>query len=198
MIITRQDLISLCDDFLEDKIDKSTIQDFAINAIMSDDIEWNDNIIAETIFEWDNESINYEINKANINLWKNRLLTDKDELLIHNYWNSHIENQKDICKKYNSKWRPVNKKWIIGVSKNLEKDPINGLRHPSENGTTGWFIWTGEYQETNDFFQPMCAEHLLEKRPEIIKYLGLEVGFRFLADKKGYEDIWYDEKLKEI
>ena len=64
MIITRQDLISLCDDFLEDKIDKSTIQDFAINAIMSDDIEWNDNIIAETIFEWDNESINYEINKA--------------------------------------------------------------------------------------------------------------------------------------
>ena len=198
MIITRQDLISLCDDFLEDKIDKSTIQDFAINAIMSDDIEWNDNIIAETIFEWDNESINYEINKANINLWKNRLLTDKDELLIHNYWNSHIENQKDICKKYNSKWRPINKKWIIGVSKNLEKDPINGLRHPSENGTTGWFIWTGEYQETNDFFQPMCAEHLLEKRPEIIKYLGLEVGFRFLTDKKGYEDIWYDEKLKEI
>ena len=84
------------------------------------------------------------------------------------------------------------------MSKNLEKDPINGLRHPSENGTTGWFIWTGEYQETNDFFQPMCAEHLLEKRPEIIKYLGLEVGFRFLADKKGYEDIWYDEKLKEI
>ena len=198
MIITRQDLISLCDDFLEDKIDKSTIQDFAINAIMSDDIEWNDNIIAETIFEWDNESINYEINKANINLWRNRLLTDKDELLIHNSWNSHIENQKDICKKYNSKWRPVNKKWIIGVSKNLEKDPINGLRHPSENGTTGWFIWTGEYQETNDFFQPMCAEHLLEKRPEIIKYLGLEVGFRFLTDKKGYEDIWYDEKLKEI
>ena len=198
MIITRQDLISLCNDFLEDKIDKSTIQDFAINAIMSDDIEWNDNIIAETIFEWDNESINYEINKANINLWRNRLLTDKDELLIHNSWNSHIENQKDICKKYNSKWRPINKKWIIGVSKNLEKDPINGLRHPSENGTTGWFIWTGEYQETNDFFQPMCAEHLLEKRPEIIKYLGLEVGFRFLADKKGYEDIWYDEKLKEI
>ena len=198
MIITRQDLISLCDDFLEDKIDKSTIQDFAINAIMSDDIEWNDNIIAETIFEWDNESINYEINKANINLWRNRLLTDKDELLIHNSWNSHIENQKDICKKYNSKWRQKKKKWIIGVSKNLEKDPINGLRHPSENGTTGWFIWTGEYQETNDFFQPMCAEHLLEKRPEIIKYLGLEVGFRFLTDKKGYEDIWYDEKLKEI
>ena len=198
MIITRQDLISLCDDFLEDKIDKSTIQDFAINAIMSDDIEWNDNIIAETIFEWDNESINYEINKANINLWRNRLLTDKDELLIHNSWNSHIENQKDICKKYNSKWRPINKKWIIGVYKNLEKDPINGLRHPSENVTAVWFIWTGEYQETNDFFQPMCAEHLLEKRPEIIKYLGLEVGFRFLTDKKGYEDIWYDEKLKEI
>ena len=41
----------------------------------------------------------------------------------------------------------------------------------------------------------MCAKHLLQIRPEIIKYLGLEVGFRFLADKDGYEDIWYDKKL---
>jgi hypothetical protein len=38
----------------------------------------------------------------------------------------------------------------------------------------------------------------LQQRPEIIKYLGLDIGFRFLTDKNSYEDIWYDEKLKNI
>jgi hypothetical protein len=44
----------------------------------------------------------------------------------------------------------------------------------------------------------MCAEHLLQIRPDIIKYLGLDIGFRILTDKKGYEDIWVDEKLRVI
>ena len=86
----------------------------------------------------------------------------------------------------------------VGVSINLDKNPINGLRHPSEKGTTGWFIWTGDYSENEDFFQPMCTEHLLQVRPDIIKYLGLDVGFRFLTDNKDYEVIWYDEKVKRI
>ena len=199
MTITRQNLIDLCNKFLDDKIDKKFIQDFSWDAITSDDFEFiEDNIISETIFEWDNEDINFEINKTNIQLWKNRLLTGQDDLVRYNLWNSHIGKQKEICATHNSKWKPINKKLRVGVSSNLDKNPIHGVRHPSEERTTGWFIWTGDYSEADDFFQPMCAEHLLQIRPEIIKYLGLEVGFRFLADKDGYEDIWYDEKLKLI
>lgn len=78
----------------------------------------------------------------------------------------------------------------------MNTDPIHGLRHPEEKGTTGWYIWTGEYSESEDFFLPMCAEHLLQIRPELIKYFGLDVGYRFLIDKNGHEDVWYDEKLK--
>jgi hypothetical protein len=44
----------------------------------------------------------------------------------------------------------------------------------------------------------MCAEHLLQTRPELIKYFGLDVGYRFLIDNNGYEDVWYDEKLKNV
>lgn len=199
MKVTRQDLIELCDKFLDDKIDKATIQDFAWTAITDEDFKFNDDeIISETIFEWDNEDINFEINKTNILLWKNRLLTDQDDLVSYNSWNSHINRQKEICATHNSQWKPINKKLRVGVSANLDTDPINGLRHPNEKGTTGWFIWTGKYSKSDDFFQPMCAEHLLQKRPDIIKYLGLNVGYRFLANKNGYEDIWYDEKLKNI
>ncbi len=199
MTITRQILIDLCDKFLDEKIDKSFIQDFSWEAITSDDFEFvEDDIISDTVFEWDNEDINFEINKANIQLWKNRLLTGQDDLLNYNSWNSHIDKQKEICATQNSIWKPINKKLRIGASLDLDKDPINGLRHPSEERTTGWFIWTGEYSDSEDFFKPMCAEHLLQIRPDIIKYLGLDIGFRFLADKNDYADIWYDEKLKNI
>ena len=67
----------------------------------------------------------------------------------------------------------------------------NVLRHPGDKGTTGWFIWTGDYSEAEDFFKTMCAEHLLQIRPQIIRYLGLDVGYRFLIDNNGYEDVWY-------
>ena len=83
-------------------------------------------------------------------------------------------------------------------SDNLNLEKLNGLRHKTEKGKICWYIWSGEYSENDDFFKPICAEHLLQKRPEIIKYLGLDIGFRFISDKNGYEDIWYDEKLKNI
>lgn len=110
-------------------------------------------------------------------------------------WESHIAKQKFICDKYDSNWNPIDKNLMVGWSVNLEKNPINGLRHPKEYNETGWYIWSGEYSNDKDFFKPICAKHLFQIRPEIIKYLGLDVGFRFLADKNGYEDIWFDKDL---
>ena len=195
MKITRSDLIKVCDDFLENKIDKIDVENFASEMIYIDD-DFEDEIVAAIIFEWDNEIINYEINEVNIKLWKKWLQTDENKLLEHNSWNVHIEPQKKICKKYNSLWKPINKKFKIGISDNWNENPINGLRHSQQKGTTGWFIWSGEYSENDDFFKPICAEHLLQIRPEIIKYLGLEIGFRFLVDNKGYEDVWKDENIE--
>ena len=195
MKITRSDLIKVCDDFLKNKIDKIDVENFASEMIYIDD-DFEDEIVAAIIFEWDNEIINYEINEVNVKLWKKWLQTDENKLLEHNSWNVHIEPQKNICGKYNSLWKPINKKFKIGISDNWNENPINGLRHSQQEGTTGWFIWSGEYSDNNDFFMPICPEHLLQIRPEIIKYLGLEIGFRFLVDNKGYEDVWKDENIE--
>lgn len=195
MTITRNDLIKICDDFLDDKIKKEDIANYAWEAISNDDIEFEDDIVSDVIFSWDNEVIDFEIDKVNMNLWKNKIMTGIDRLLEHNSWNFHIESQKNICTKYNSEWRPINKKLNIGISDDYVLQPINGLRHTDEKGTTGWFIWFGEYSEDENFFKPICAEHLLKINPEIIKYLGLEIGFRFLIDKNGYEDVWKDENV---
>ena len=72
----------------------------------------------------------------------------------------------------------------IGVSENVRSTdvlPLNGLRHSAEAGTSGWFIWRGEELETaHDFFVPLHVEHLDTWCLEVIPYLALPPGWRFL------------------
>jgi hypothetical protein len=75
---------------------------------------------------------------------------------------------------------------------------MNGLRHPQENGTTGWYIWFGDkFSEAADFFEPVHTYHIYEDYPEVVKLLGLPPGYRFLlADD--YLDVWYDPSLLNV
>lgn len=86
----------------------------------------------------------------------------------------------------------------VGVSLSLidsSKYPIHGLRHPIEGDASGWYIWAGEYSEDTDFFKPLHTWHLEAKKPELLKYLGLPPGYRFLLGEEGYVDVWFDESL---
>ncbi len=77
----------------------------------------------------------------------------------------------------------------------LGKVPLNGLRHPSEAGTSGWFIWAGEeLSQADDFFDPLHVHHLESRCPEVVRYLALPPGWRFLV-APGQFDVWYDEAL---
>lgn len=110
----------------------------------------------------------------------------------------YIDSQKRICKKYNSDFTRMDEKLFIGVATALGLEPINGLHHPKHGKMNGWYVWSGEWSDADDFFEPLCLEHLIELKPEIIKYLGLDIGFRFLTDKKGYEDVWFDQNITEL
>lgn len=89
----------------------------------------------------------------------------------------------------------------VGVSKNVRSPhvyPLNGLRHPAAAGTSGWFIWRGEDLGTaDDFFVPLHVEHLTTRCPEVVPYLALPAGWRFLL-APGYEDVWFDESLLNV
>ncbi len=109
--------------------------------------------------------------------------------------------QKAVCEKYKVEWldSPLDQK--IGVAKNLMDRimPINALRHPPQNGTAGWYIWAGDtYTSDVDFWDAMHVSHLIELYPDLLKYLGLPAGYRFQIDDKGYEDVWFDEKLLNV
>jgi len=108
--------------------------------------------------------------------------------------------QKALCEKYEAEFcgSPIDLK--VGIATNVREDvaPINGFRHPQEGDTTGWYIYAGEeLSDDPDFFNPLHVEHLDEWCPQIIKYLGLPPGWRFLI-AGDYEDVWFDENLLEV
>lgn len=107
-----------------------------------------------------------------------------------------------VCLSVKAPFSPPSKNEKIGVSVSFFSDEstiIHGLRHPREEGVSGWYLWKGEYSDDKNFFQPMHLEHLLEATPELMPYLALPPGWRFLVDtNNGYEDVWRDLSLIEI
>lgn len=89
---------------------------------------------------------------------------------------------------------------IVGIARNVLTDlqPLNALRHPPAENSTGWYIWAGgEPSSSPDFFEPLHVEHLAAWCPRIVPYLGLPPGSRvMLADN--LEDVWTDPSLLEI
>jgi hypothetical protein len=104
-----------------------------------------------------------------------------------------------VCNQYQVEFVPSPGSLKVGVSLNIRSgtQPINGLRHQPVGDTTGWYIWGGEDLSTApDFFVPLHVEHLVDWCPQVIRYLGLPPGWRFLV-ADGYEDVWFDDTLLE-
>ena len=87
----------------------------------------------------------------------------------------------------------------VGIAlETLHLEPLNGLRHPAEEDTCGWYFWGGtELSQAPEFFQPLHVAHLPERCPRVLKYLALPPGWRFL-DAPGQEDVWNDPALLDV
>jgi hypothetical protein len=118
-------------------------------------------------------------------------------LNFKNYGLDLNKEQKELCERYNAPFVETPSFLKVGISLNVKDgiQPINGLRHALEGDTSGWYIWAGEnLPDDPDFFVPLHIGHLLEWCPDIIKYLGLPPGWRFL-NAPDYEDVWEDKTL---
>lgn len=83
-----------------------------------------------------------------------------------------VLEQQIVCQRFGAEFQLSDPARVIGVARNIHNDklfPINGLRHPPEGKTTGWYVWRGEELSTeDDFFQPLHVRHLHQICPEII------------------------------
>lgn len=106
--------------------------------------------------------------------------------------------QKEVCKRFGSPFVEALDSDKLGVAiATLGRVPIHGLRQNAENGTCGWYVWAGDdLSDHPEFFQPLHVSHLETRCPEILPYLGLAPGWRFLI-APDHEDVWFDPTLLE-
>jgi hypothetical protein len=83
--ITRQNLLKLCNDTLSGRLTCSDLNILAFGLIGSEYFCWDSEtedgeIIAKTLFDWDNPEINFELAVENLLLWKDYLETGNYKL----------------------------------------------------------------------------------------------------------------------
>lgn len=109
------------------------------------------------------------------------------------------EAQMAVCKQFGADFVPPLPNAKIGFANSTSGQlPINGLRHPTTVGTSGWYIWCGDsFSEARDFFETRCTDHFYEERHELVRLLGLAPGWRFLL-AGDHLDVWFDAALLTV
>ena len=110
---------------------------------------------------------------------------------------AHIErDQRAFCSEWSAHYLACSALSKIGFALSTKGEvPINGLRHPPQGDTTGWYLWCGEeWSDSPDFFQPIHTHHLYTDFPNVVRFLGLAPGYRFLL-AEDHLDVWYDPSL---
>lgn len=113
---------------------------------------------------------------------------------------NEVEAQRDLCRRYRVSWVAAPDAHKVGIALNVRDgiSPIHGLRHPPAAGTTGWYLWAGdELSDADDFFHPLHVAHLREWCPDVLRFLGLPPGWRFLM-AGDYVDVWEDPSLLAV
>jgi hypothetical protein len=108
--------------------------------------------------------------------------------------------QRAMCEQHGAEFAPAPDDMKVGIARNVREGilPIHGLRHPPMGDTTGWYIWAGgEPSDDPDFFVPLHVKHLNTWCPDIVRFLGLPAGWRFLI-AGDYEDVWQDLSLLNV
>ncbi len=74
--------------------------------------------------------------------------------------------QEAVCRRHGVSCDSPGTGMKVGIARNVRDGilPINGLRHPPVGDTSGWYIWAGEGEpsEDPDFFVPLHVAHLSE------------------------------------
>ena len=106
------------------------------------------------------------------------------------YW----REQHLVCHQHGAEFRPPRPDKLTVVSKGvLEGLPVQGVRYPSPEHMSGWWLTTDQYDGDINSLKREHTYHVTAARPDLAKYLALPEGFRF--DLSVREDIWLDEKV---
>jgi hypothetical protein len=101
-----------------------------------------------------------------------------------------------MCRRFSAEFHPTDLEATVAVAVDTlgSGAPLHGLRQEPDPAGYSWYIWAGDASADPDFFHPLHAQELCDTIPQVLPYLGLGPGWRFLI-APGYEDVWYDPNL---
>ncbi|MQQ34521.1 hypothetical protein GE543_09115 [Pseudomonas sp. SZ57] len=104
--------------------------------------------------------------------------------------------QHAICAKMCVKHSvPLHDQLIVISDGVFEGDAVEGVRYPSPEHMSGWWITTDRYNGDTQTLKTVHAHHVAEHRPDLVKFLALPFGYRF---HEASGDVWKDKNQTDI
>ncbi len=109
------------------------------------------------------------------------------------YW----RDQQLVCRQFNALFTPPRADKLAAVSDGVvEGDPVQGVRYPSPEHMSGWWLTTGRYTGDVASLRVEHLYHITAARPDLARFLALPYGFRFAWEVEGRGEgyVWFDEE----
>lgn len=74
----------------------------------------------------------------------------------------------------------------------LEGDPTKGVRYPSPEHMSGWWLTNDRFDGDVKSLKTAHIQYVAVNRPDLVKFFGLPSGYRFYSPTN---DIWLDKKI---
>jgi hypothetical protein len=104
---------------------------------------------------------------------------------------SYWRDLHELCARFNATFSPSRPDKMVAISDGvMEGDPVEGVRYPSPEHMSGWWLTTDRSNGDIKTIKTTHLYHVTAKRPELARFMALPHGFRFRG-----EEVWYDEKV---
>lgn len=106
---------------------------------------------------------------------------------------SYWLEQHQICQRVQAAFTPPQLDQMVVISDGVyEGDRVDGVRYPSPDHMSGWWLTTDRYNGDIGTLKTVHAHHLSAHRPDLIKFLALPFGYRFCSRQS---DVWFDQQV---
>lgn len=111
---------------------------------------------------------------------------------------SYLHSQYSLCETINAEFdSPTADKFVTIYNQVFESEEIQGVRYEEGGDQSGWLLYCKEQDLdtlNEDGFLTLHLYELTLKRPDILKFLALPTGYRFILKGNEY-NAWKDKSL---
>ena len=102
-------------------------------------------------------------------------------------------DQHAVCRAFSAPFDPPRADQLVATSKGVhEGDVVQGVRYEAPEHMSGWYLTTGRYDGNVDSLMVEHLYHVLDRRPDLARYVALPPGYRF-DTTSGDDDVWLDD-----